>query len=350
MRNTPAEKQRHSGVELLRIFAIMMIVAGHYLSKGILNNMPFGSFNTIAARAIEAVAVVGVNCFLLITGYFSVTGKGIHLRRLFDMLLMVAFFDAISYIYYTVCGEHPFSFVDFLKSLAPYLFGGFWFIRVYLILMLVAPFLRIVLLHLSKRAYTSLVLLCLFVFSLFPSFLPAFKNDNGFDILHFAVMYTIGGYLRLHCKRLPPVWISLGLFFFFAIGTCAFSIYGDGLGYWAYDFITVLVSSCFLFIAFLSFQFHSRAINFVARSTLAVFVLENNIHGLYESVLRVKDYMESRMFLPHFVVCVIGFTAIALTVDCLRRLLFQVSIDRLLDRVRPLNVRIFSDLERPTSF
>lgn len=36
---------------------------------------------------IESLAIVAVNCFILISGYFSVTSDRLKVRRIFDMIL-----------------------------------------------------------------------------------------------------------------------------------------------------------------------------------------------------------------------------------------------------------------------
>ena len=337
---------RQSGVELLRIIAIMMVVTVHYLGKGILYTVPFGSLNTILARGIESLSIVYINVFILITGYFNVKSPGFNLRRIVDLLLMVAFYGGAFYCYYSLTGVYHFQLTAFLKSLVPYLFEGFWFIRVYLILMLIAPFLNVMLNHLKKSAYLTLVVFCLILFSLLPSFLPTFKSNGGYDILHFVVIYIISGYFRLHLKKLPPAWLCFCLYCLFAFITFLFSVYGDNLGYWTYDFISVIPEACFLFLTFLQLRFVSRPINYIARSTLAVFVLENCIYQLYDRILHVSDYKESPYFIVHFAASVIAFSTLALATDCLRRGLFRLSVDRILNRSRLLNQRYLSNIDQ----
>lgn len=344
MQNSLRSVQRNSGLDLLRIIACMMVFTCHFLSNGILFNVEFGSFNTIAARGIEAVSIVCINIFILVSGYFGIKSKGINTRRKINMLIMVAFFSVISYVYYAF-RKNNFSISGLLTSFAPYFVGGYWFIRVYLILVLISPFLNLCLSKLNSKAYLYLVIICYILFSVLPSFCKAFKNSDGYDIIHFAFIYSVGGYIRLHLSKKPNVFLSIVFFGLFAIATCAFSIWGDGLGYWAYDFITVIPESVFLFLAFEQFQFSSKFISFIAQSSLAVFVLENCIGGLYNDILKVKDFMETPLFIPHYLICVIGFSVFALSVDCLRRIVFKYSIDKILDKIPIINKRILDNLE-----
>lgn len=336
--------ERQAGIDLLRLIAVMMIATVHFLGQGILYNTEFGSFNTKAARIIESLAIVCVNLFILISGYFGITGKGLNIRRLLDMILMIAFFSGGSYIYYSAVGQNTFHFIDFGKSLIPYMFEGYWFIRVYLILSVLAPFINIGLLRLSKKSYTILLLICFICFSVLPSVSDTFKNNDGYDILHFVYIYVIGGYIRLHLPKKPrPVYCFLGYLFCSGV-TFLCSVYGDGLRYWAYDFISVVPAAVLLFLAFSQLTFSSKPISYIARSSLAIFVVENSIQGLYVNILKVREYMNSPFFLLHYAVCIIGFTAFAIGVDCLRRVLFRFTVDKLIDRSPLCNKRVFVNL------
>lgn len=338
--------KRHSGIELLKILSVMMICGVHYLGNGILWDSTFGSFNSILARMIESCIIICVNIFVLIAGYFGVTGKGINVRRIVDMLIMVAVFNGGFYIAYAICGKYPFDIVEFLKSLIPYMFEGYWFIRVYLILTLLSPFLSFLLKSLNKKAYLALVIISLIVFSILPSFNETFKNNDGYDIIHFTVMYIIGGYIRLHLSKIPNIFLCFLGYFFCAGVTFIVSVYGDNMPYFAYDFIPIVFESCFLFMAFMQMKFKSAFINHIAKSSLAIFVLENSIGHIYDNIMNVKDYMDSPYFLLHFVCCVVGFTAFALTVDCLRRFIFKYTVDKLLDKIKFINTRVLCNIDK----
>lgn len=339
-------KERNASIDLLKIFAAMMIFGVHFLGNGILFNAEFGSFNTIIARGIESVIIVCVNIFIISSGYFGVTSKGLNVRRITDMLIMVAFFSGGSYLYNSIFVTGEFSVLKFLGSLIPYMIEGYWFIRVYLILAILAPFLNVVLTKLNKKSYLSLLIVFFVIFSVLSSLNKNFKNTGGFDIIHFVIMYSFGGYIRLHIKKLPNFFISIGVFLFLAFITTAISIYVDDSGCWNYDYITVILEAIFIFSAFLKLNFKNRFISFAAQSSLSIFVAEHIFNDLYDGILKVKDYMESIYFIPHFLVCLIGFTIFAFSLDIIRRFIFKYTVDKLLDKIPLLNKRVFTELEK----
>ena len=74
-----AGKKRQLNYELLRILAMLMIVCLHYLSKGGLLGDPSRADMTATgytAWLVEALCLVAVNVYVLISGYFGVDSLG----------------------------------------------------------------------------------------------------------------------------------------------------------------------------------------------------------------------------------------------------------------------------------
>ncbi len=277
-------KQRESGIELVRIIAVLMVIAVHYFGgdEGILSQNLFFSFNHVSFRIIESLCVICVNLFVIITGYFGVTKKGINIRRIVDIIVVVAFWGAASYFFNCISSGSAITTSELVKSVFPYMFGSLWYVRVYLILSLIAPFINMALLSMNRKNYTIFIVVILVLFSLLPSFVPAFENENGYDIIHFVLIYCIGGYIRLHLDKKPPMWICFATWIGFSAITALFSVYGDGLGYWGYDFISVVLSCIALFIMFSQIKFKSAIINYIASLTFGIYVLEGVIPERYK--------------------------------------------------------------------
>ena len=85
----PAKRQ--SNFELLRIVAMFMIIALHYLVKGNVA-APWSESRTLVnytAWLVEAFCIVAVNCYVLLSGYFLVESEwkpGRALSLLFQVL------------------------------------------------------------------------------------------------------------------------------------------------------------------------------------------------------------------------------------------------------------------------
>ena len=69
--------KRQANFEILRVLAMAMIVAMHFMLKGgiALPMSEDGSFVNHAAWLIEAFCIVAANCYVLISGYFLVEAE-----------------------------------------------------------------------------------------------------------------------------------------------------------------------------------------------------------------------------------------------------------------------------------
>lgn len=333
--------ERQSGIELLRLVAILMVVGVHYFGKGgALTQTVAGTADYYFTNAMESLMIVGVNCFVLITGYFGVNQTGLKLRKIVDLMCIVAFWGAICYAAAIALGLQPFRLGLLANALFPYLFGELWFVRVYIMLALLSPFLNVALKALSKRAYGVLVALLLVFFSVLPTVLPTvFAGDGGYGLCHFIVMYVIGGYLRLHLTRRPPAWASLLGYAVLAGGCFAAAVMELSAAY-SYNFIFAIASSVMLFLFFSGLHMRSRAVNFAAGAAFVVYVLNDNFmlrQWMYDDVMHTGEYYQSPYLPLHALLCIVLFFAAALLLGLAQRALFRRTLDRVLDKIGFLN-------------
>ena len=70
-------KKRQVNFELLRILCMYMIVVGHCLFHGrVTAKLGFGTTNYFLSYLIQAFSIVHVNCFVMLSGYFSIDKHG----------------------------------------------------------------------------------------------------------------------------------------------------------------------------------------------------------------------------------------------------------------------------------
>ena len=103
---TNKKTERASNFELLRIIAMLMIVAAHYAGHGI-RHVLYPSTGTIwltgnlINRAFTSFLIpggkIGVGIFFALTGYFMID-KEYKLQRLFNLILEVYFYSLLMLI------------------------------------------------------------------------------------------------------------------------------------------------------------------------------------------------------------------------------------------------------------
>lgn len=66
------KKTRESNIEMLRIIAIFFILLHHYALYNSLYNLEVSNINKYIGIILFSLGKIGVNIFILITGYFSI--------------------------------------------------------------------------------------------------------------------------------------------------------------------------------------------------------------------------------------------------------------------------------------
>ena len=105
--NPTPHSERNHGIELLRIFAMLLAAVLHILKKG---GVITASEGNLAAYStvwlLEAAAYCAVNCYALISGYvgYSDRPKPLRLARCIELWLQVVFYSVIITTVYCIAG------------------------------------------------------------------------------------------------------------------------------------------------------------------------------------------------------------------------------------------------------
>ena len=78
-------KERNSNLELLRIISMLLIIMHHYSIHGFSPNILYYSSNKYILDFLSLEGKLGVNCFILISGYFMINQK-FTIKKLLSIL------------------------------------------------------------------------------------------------------------------------------------------------------------------------------------------------------------------------------------------------------------------------
>lgn len=195
----PQVKQRNSNLELYRIIVMLLIVAHHYVvNSGLMEEMakePLSS-RSLFFYIFGMWGKTGINCFVMITGYFMCKSQ-ITIRKFLKLLLQIEFYNFIIYVIFALSGYHPIeSFNELLMVFLPVKSIADGFTSCFLVFYLFIPFLNILIRNLTKRQHQLLVLLCLFTYTLMGTFARFHVTMNY--VSWFCVLYFIASYIRIY--------------------------------------------------------------------------------------------------------------------------------------------------------
>ena len=282
-------KERNSSLELLRIISMLLIVTAHFSVHGDYPKSTIESFgfNNIVLQILGSYAYVGVEAFMLITGYFMVTSLKSNYRKAVKMITDILFYSVSFLVVCWVFKLLPLSKTDIFGSLIPW--GYYWFVTNYVLILLIAPFLNLALLKLSKKQYTILLLVLIIATRLLPFVLLDHYSIKTGTIDYFLLFYLIGGYIRQYIPRSETKgkYLAIAISMFFLVSLIDLTVDYVGLRmnkvellgkihYLGLDTIPVDICAVALFLYFRSFDMKNRFVNGVARYTLDVYLIHEN--------------------------------------------------------------------------
>lgn len=183
---------RDSNIELLRIVSMMLIILFHFSVHG-----PWPADGVLATDVAVGVLAfggkLGVNCFVLITGYFM-TRSSVRMASVARVVLETWFYSWGLLILFAVAQPELVTQARLEKAVLPLVSGEYWFITNFVALMVVSPFLNLLFDRLSRRGKSRLAAIGFVTISVLPT-LTTF-NPLGSDLLWFFYLYLMGGWIR----------------------------------------------------------------------------------------------------------------------------------------------------------
>lgn len=316
---------RKSNFELLRIIAIIMIIGLHYFNGsmgGALRNVVPGEFNYYFAYLFESLFIIGVNLFVLTTGYFNFNKRNVNLGKLLKLIGIAYCYGGIFYLFSLMFGYQNFNLKQFILAVNPFLSGGYWFIKYYVILNLLSPFINILMEQLNQKLMIKLIAILLMLFSIWPSFLPQAPITNGgYGLMNFIVLYVIGAYIRKYETFHYKKYIYFLVYVTCGVITFLFALLGWG-SRWNYDFIFNIIGAIALFIFFSKLEIQSNKVNYLSSFTFNVYLIHFSpfvVNFIYHHILRCENYYNSPWFMLHFLISIFIIYVFSIGVDIVRR-------------------------------
>ncbi len=345
--------ERNSNLELFRIITMLLIVAHHYVvNSGLLAVGGPVSANPLSWRSIflllfGAWGKTGINCFVLITGYFMCKSQ-ISVKKFCKLLFEVEFYKIIIWAIFFVAGYESFSLSRLIDVILPVRILSGNFTGCYLIFFLFIPFLNILVKNMNEKQHIMLLMLCIFAYVIIGT-IPSFGITMNY-ISWFIVLYFISSYIRLYDKKIfnnCKIWgfITLATLIVSVASILGMTWLGAKLNrsnLWYY-FISdsnkilavALAISSFLFFKNLKMK-NSKFINTVAASSFGVLLIHANSDAmrrwLWNDLLNNMGMYQSQYLVLHAIGSVFAIYIICTIIDYLRIRFIEKPIFKRLDK------------------
>ncbi len=344
---------RSSNIELFRILSMLMIVAHHYLvNSGLLDCIDAQAslhFQDYFLLLFGWAGKTGINCFVLITGYFMCTS---HItKKKFGKLLAERYFYTIAlWCIFFFTGYEVFSVKGFLKMIFPFFTVADNFTGCYLLFYLLIPFLNKLLHALTEKEHFWLMVWCLGVYVILPSFARANVVFNY--VTWFSILFIIASYIRLYPKdwfsNTKITWMLMVVSLILSWGSVAVlatlsRMVGKNIGI-SYFFVSdsnkvlALATGVSAFLFFKNIKIgYNKIINTIAASTFGVLLIHANSNTmrrwLWQDTFNNVGAYESGNVVIHAVVSVVLIYAVCTVIDLIRIRLVENPIMHQLDKI-----------------
>ncbi len=342
---------RKSSIELLRILSMLLITMHHYSVHGGFNTTQDTlSFNKILVQFLASGGKLGVDCFVLITGYFMINSS-FKTNKILKLYFQILFYSIIIYILFYYFGYTNFGIKAVLKNIFPIIFGKYWFATTYVLLYLISPFLNFLLRNLQKSLYINLIFLLFFVWSFLPTFTTA---QPGFSPLGwFITLYILAAYIRLYPNcyfgslkintllfTISFLSVLLSIVILDVIGLKFHFIASHATHFIGMNTIPILISSISLFLIFKNLQIdYNRTINIIASTMFGVYLIHDNPYVrsfIWHNLFHNSSYYNSPWLFAHCALAIISVFISCIIIDWIRILLVEVPLLKVVEKLSNL--------------
>ncbi len=345
------EKQiRQSNFEILRILSIATIVASHsILCSGEFYFTKDFSINKLLHDILYYGGELGVNCFILISGYFLPTTT-FKWKKLFLLILQAYFYFYICRSATIMFTKAPIDAYDLSSWFFPVLQGQWWFISAYIFVYTLTPFLQKLIAAMNKKEFEFLICSQFVIWSVFPTILFAIQIKSTESMVFYnryiwmILLYFVGAYIKIYglpvlntAKRSLVVFaITVALLFsyifliefFFKDTEAATMFWGNNS-----LFQVILSISLFSFFQHLSISYHPK-INSIATCTLGIYLLHTGpfCWNIYRKLFVFPMYESSPFLFARILFSVVSLMLAGIIVELCRKP-FEKYISKILDRI-----------------
>ena len=336
--------KRDYGIDLLKMVAMMMVVAHHILQGGGVGGK-FGGVGGFIEESFHCFCYCAVDCFVMVTGYIMCRHafKYVRIFRLWRQFVGYSlFFVVLGWLFLpagTVGWRH------WIGAAMPVLTNANWFLTQYFALFFTIPFLNKMLDALSGREKGILLLSGFCLLSVMPSVAgkDLFVTTWGYSYVWFLYLYVLGASL----VDVRKIVCSSGLL---ALGATAGSILSAGCAIagpmltvrfggggriaelaYSYASPTMLLEAVCLVLIFAKIEVRNlafqRMISILAPSTFIVFVVHTD--GMFKQLVGWRHAFT--WMTDYGVACVVAGTiaasvlvyAVIVSADVLRRMVVR---------------------------
>ena len=292
------------------------------------------TFNKVFLQMFGFGGKVGVNVFVIISGYFLIY-EGFKLKKLLKLMAQMWFYSVGILILVLIFNLSNPGFKDIIKSLLPLGMTN-WFAYAYFVLYLIFTFENVLLKNLSRKKYLTMLFFGCMLWFVIPTFTKISMEFS--NMVLFCYLYALGGYIRLyHEKMIFPkaLRITIYTYIIYVLASLLLDILAIKFNYfvtrWSYFsggrsvFPFVIAVGIFLYFKSKNVQYN-KYINLFASTMFGVYLIHDNYlisKWIWQKTFCNYLYYDSNFLIFHAVLSVLVVLMVGSFIDLIRLKLIE---------------------------
>lgn len=281
-------------------------------------------------KAIQLTLHVGVIDFVLISGYYTIKTSSKGLLKLLAIIFVYSLPEILINLY------HSHNLKQILYDLLFVSNSHFWFVRTYLYLYLLAPLLNYYLKNTNSKQRWYIIFILFFMSIYIGTIHSDDSLSDGKNITNFMFIYILGNQLYKHRYNLKQITIKLLVLLYLLLNIALVLYYSFSTNLiiqkivWRLSFPycspIIIVNALLLFMIFMNIRICSEKINYLAKSSLAIYLIHENRPYVIGAIGSSSIYLInniSNSFILFLILITLSLFIIALTV-IIDKLLYPV--------------------------
>lgn len=282
------QKERMSNFELLRIIAIIMIIAHHMFLYGFKMDENLNA-NSCWMLFCGIWGKIGVCLFIFISGYFA-NNKASNVKQILKIWGEMFFYSIVSYMFALLYFDQTFNVKDLVKYCFPFTFKIWWYASCYILLLVFSPYVKVMLDILTDKQLFKLIITLVVLFSILPTLTNQSVYVNEFIwilalwILGFSIKrFSLYKFLTLNSKFYFIASIIVTFIIWFSAVILLylqkdFPFLKNHVTHFYQDTSTlILLDSFFIFCGFKNMKLKQHhLINLIAKTTFGIYLFHDN--------------------------------------------------------------------------
>ena len=349
---------RDSGIELLKIFAIFVIVINHTV-QSLTNeayNIPNNGFVIDISRATTNIqcillqifrhfGVLGNSVFFICSAWFLLKSKNWNKKKWLFMVIEIWVVSIVIFIITYIILHGNISIGIIISSLFPTTFGNNWYMTCYLLFYPIHPILNSIVNMMNQRQLFRSTLVMVFLY-VFMNFINCSWFFSSAIILWITIYFAIAYMQKYLMSFVDNIRENIILFIIGVIGFIGIILITDICGLYSQvlsDKVMRWVNNCNPFLLAMSIamfniarniHFKNRFINYISKLSLLIYIIHENIilrtyfrPAMWNYVYKRFGYSDviQWVFIISFIISIFGILCSILYVLTLQRFVNKVS-------------------------